>query len=235
MVVKRVYDNLSTLKAQKENGRAVGMLKWKRPQEYSYTDGAVGKAAALAAQDTGSARQAIDLLRKGGEIAERVGDTTIEDKHIGDAREEVKRGRLHDKIADQSLHARHVLEAVAHVESQGNAPVRTKVVMDTYQRIAKERSDDPLTTLKSIQTICPTFRCSVFSSVTKSTKVRAVVTTTPTNSTWNPTLCSKSVTNWITKKRTERLLGAISTPGTFETHSFNVINSLSPPLQPSTV
>ncbi len=34
MVVKRVYDNLSTLKAQKENGRAVGSLKWKPPQEY---------------------------------------------------------------------------------------------------------------------------------------------------------------------------------------------------------
>ena len=34
MVVKRVYDNLSTLKEQKENGRAVGMLKWKRPREY---------------------------------------------------------------------------------------------------------------------------------------------------------------------------------------------------------
>ncbi len=34
MVVKRVYDNLSTLKAQKENGRAVGMLKWKPPREY---------------------------------------------------------------------------------------------------------------------------------------------------------------------------------------------------------
>ena len=34
MVVKRVYDNLSTLNAQKENGRAVGMLKWKPPREY---------------------------------------------------------------------------------------------------------------------------------------------------------------------------------------------------------
>jgi len=34
MVVKRVYDNLSTLKAQKENGRAVGMLKWKPPREH---------------------------------------------------------------------------------------------------------------------------------------------------------------------------------------------------------
>ncbi|WP_276298985.1 RNA-guided endonuclease InsQ/TnpB family protein [Halorussus lipolyticus] len=34
MVVKRVYDNLSMLKAHKENGRAVGMLKWKPPREY---------------------------------------------------------------------------------------------------------------------------------------------------------------------------------------------------------
>jgi putative transposase len=34
MVVKRVYDNLSTLKAQKENGHAVGSLKWKPPREY---------------------------------------------------------------------------------------------------------------------------------------------------------------------------------------------------------
>jgi len=34
MVVKRVYDNLSTLNAQKENGRGVGMLKWKPPREY---------------------------------------------------------------------------------------------------------------------------------------------------------------------------------------------------------
>jgi putative transposase len=34
MVVRRVYDNLSTLEAQKDNGRAVGMLKWKPPREY---------------------------------------------------------------------------------------------------------------------------------------------------------------------------------------------------------
>jgi putative transposase len=34
MVVKRVYDNLATLNAQKENGHDVGMLKWKPPREY---------------------------------------------------------------------------------------------------------------------------------------------------------------------------------------------------------
>jgi putative transposase len=33
-VVQRLYDNLSTLKGRKENGRRVGELKWKAPQEY---------------------------------------------------------------------------------------------------------------------------------------------------------------------------------------------------------
>ena len=33
-VVQRLYDNLSTLKALKENGRTVGTLNWKGPQEY---------------------------------------------------------------------------------------------------------------------------------------------------------------------------------------------------------
>ena len=33
-VVQRLYDNLSTLKARKENGYNVGELKWKAPGEY---------------------------------------------------------------------------------------------------------------------------------------------------------------------------------------------------------
>src|SRR6056297_2985453 len=33
-VVQQLYDNLSTLKARKENGYNVGELKWKAPGEY---------------------------------------------------------------------------------------------------------------------------------------------------------------------------------------------------------
>ncbi len=119
--------------------------------EDGYDNSAVANAAAIAAQDTGSARQAIDLLRKGTEIAEREDASMVEDDHIGRAREEVKRGRLQDKIADQSPHARHVLEAVAHIDHNDNTPVRSKEIMPTYQGIAEERGDDPLTTLRSIQ------------------------------------------------------------------------------------
>jgi hypothetical protein len=34
MVARRVSDNLDRLKAKKDNGRKVGMLKWKPPREY---------------------------------------------------------------------------------------------------------------------------------------------------------------------------------------------------------
>lgn len=34
MVVKRVYDNLSTLRERKERGHRVGRLQWKPPREY---------------------------------------------------------------------------------------------------------------------------------------------------------------------------------------------------------
>lgn len=117
----------------------------------AYTDGAIGRAAAVAAKDTGSARQAIDLLRKAAEITERGGEETVKDDHIEQAREAVKRGRLQDKIRDQSPQARLVLEAVAHIDHADDTPVRSKDIMDTYRRVANERGETPLTTLKSIQ------------------------------------------------------------------------------------
>jgi orc1/cdc6 family replication initiation protein len=117
----------------------------------SYSNSAIAKAAAVAGRDTGSARQAIDLLRKGAEIAEGNDEPMVEDDHIGLAREAVKRGRLQDKIEDQSLHARLVLEAVAQLDHVGETPARSKEIMQMYRRVAAKRAEEPLTTLKSIQ------------------------------------------------------------------------------------
>ena len=117
----------------------------------SYSNSAIAKAAAVAGRDTGSARQAIDLLRKGAEIVEQNDEQMVEDDHIGLAREAVKRGRLQDKIEDQSLHARLVLEAVAQLDHVGETPARSKEIMKMYRRVAAKRAEEPLTTLKSIQ------------------------------------------------------------------------------------
>ena len=114
-------------------------------------DSAIKLAAARAAKDTGSARQAIDLLREGGDIAEEVGAETITDDHIERAAERVQRGRVENKLRDQTMHGQLILEAIAELEAGGQAPVRSKETQDAYEHVAGGWGHDPLTTLKSIQ------------------------------------------------------------------------------------
>lgn len=112
---------------------------------------AIRRAAAIAAQDMGNARQAIDLLRVGGEVTLREGADCVTDDHIGAARERVQRGRLKNRIRDQTLHGQYILETIAYLEERGQTPARSKAIYDLYQDVAAACGDDPLTTLKSIQ------------------------------------------------------------------------------------
>jgi orc1/cdc6 family replication initiation protein len=112
---------------------------------------AIAKAAALAAQDMGNARQALDLLRAGAELAEQNGETPITDGHIEAARERVQRGRLETKIRDQTEHAQYILEAIANLHNSGTIPARSKEIQRAYKRVADSHAASPLSTLKSIQ------------------------------------------------------------------------------------
>ncbi|PSQ32041.1 cell division control protein Cdc6 [Halobacteriales archaeon SW_6_65_46] len=112
---------------------------------------AIAKAAALAAQDMGNARQALDLLRVGAELAEQNGETPVTDNHIETARDRVQRGRLENKIRDQTEHAQYILEAIANLHTQGEIPARSKEIQRTYKRVADSHAASPLSTLKSIQ------------------------------------------------------------------------------------
>ncbi|MCU4744268.1 orc1/cdc6 family replication initiation protein [Halobacteria archaeon AArc-m2/3/4] len=117
----------------------------------AYDKSAITMAAALAAQDMGNARQAIDLLRVGAEVAEKAGDTRVVDDHIENARTLVQRGRLRNRIRDQTQHAQYILETVAHLENRGQTPVRSKTIRANYEDVATSWASEPLTTLKSIQ------------------------------------------------------------------------------------
>lgn len=112
---------------------------------------AIAKAAALAAQDMGNARQAIDFLRVGSEVAERNGDTHVTDAHIEQARGLVQRGRLENKIRDQTEHAQYILEAIARLAETDDLPARSKTIQSRYEAVADGHGATPLTTLKSVQ------------------------------------------------------------------------------------
>ncbi|MWV65153.1 AAA family ATPase [Halorubrum sp. JWXQ-INN 858] len=114
-------------------------------------ESAIALCAAKAAKDTGSARQAIDLLREGGDVAEEAGAETISDEHIAAAAERVQRGRVQDKLRDQTVHGQLILEAIARLETDDRTAVRSKEIRDVYERVAVGWDHDPLTTLKSIQ------------------------------------------------------------------------------------
>lgn len=114
-------------------------------------DSAVARAAAIAAKDRGNARQAIDLLRVGGEVAKKHGDSRIDDSHIVEAQELVQRGRLRNRIRDQTQHAQLLLETLAYFEEREETPARSKTIKTRYESVANSHAVEPLTTLKSIQ------------------------------------------------------------------------------------
>lgn len=117
----------------------------------AYDDSAIAKAAAIAAKDMGNARQAIDLLRVGAEVTERSNTNTVTDSQITEAQRIVQRGRLRNRISDQTQHAQYILEAMARLAQRDELPVRSRVVQTAYEEIAGSYGADPLTSLKSVQ------------------------------------------------------------------------------------
>jgi orc1/cdc6 family replication initiation protein len=117
----------------------------------AYDDSAIAKAAAIAAKDMGNARQAIDLLRVGAEVTERSNTDTVTDTQITEAQRIVQRGRLRNRISDQTQHAQYILEAMARLAQRDELPVRSRVVQTAYEEVAGSYGADPLTSLKSVQ------------------------------------------------------------------------------------
>nr|WP_050033595.1 hypothetical protein [Halorubrum halophilum] len=58
----------------------------------------IAKVAALTTQDMGNARQALNLLRVGVELAEQNDVAPVRDEHIETARERVQRSWMANKI-----------------------------------------------------------------------------------------------------------------------------------------
>ena len=113
-------------------------------------DSAVARAAAIAAKDWGNARQAIDLLRVGGEVAKKQDAASVDDSHIVEAEELVQRGRLRNRIRDQTQYAQLLLETLAYLKQQETLAC-SKTIKTLYERVADTHTVDPLTPLKSIQ------------------------------------------------------------------------------------
>lgn len=105
----------------------------------------IPKCAALAAQEHGDARRALDLLRVAGEIAERENDSKITEKHIDLALEKIDYERIVEAVKTLPKHSKVVLWAIIDLKEKKQENVQTGDVYAVYEETCKSCALHPLT------------------------------------------------------------------------------------------
>lgn len=107
--------------------------------------GVIELCAALAAQEHGDARCALDLLRISAEKAEQIGDETVDQSHVRIAQSQIESDQITPVIATLPSQQKLVLAAVIINERNGLRNVQTGQVFDIYQQACKHIRQNPLT------------------------------------------------------------------------------------------
>jgi len=95
----------------------------------------INKCAAIAAQEHGDARRAIDLLRVAGEIAERNNETKITEKHVDMAEQVIDMDRVTESVKSQPKQSQAVLYAIIKSVEEKDHSLLTGDVYDAYKEI----------------------------------------------------------------------------------------------------
>ncbi|MFH1630642.1 MAG: AAA family ATPase [Candidatus Aenigmatarchaeota archaeon] len=79
---------------------------------YTIDDDVINKCSAIAAQEHGDARRALELLRTSAEIAERQSDAVIVTHHVDLANEKINSDRVIDTVRGQPIQSQLILQAM---------------------------------------------------------------------------------------------------------------------------
>ncbi|MBS3053913.1 MAG: orc1/cdc6 family replication initiation protein [Candidatus Aenigmarchaeota archaeon] len=82
------------------------------------SESVINKCAALAAQEHGDARRALDLLRVAGEVAERMGETVVKERHVDVAEEKIDLDRVTETVKSQPAQSQIVLYAIIKMSEE---------------------------------------------------------------------------------------------------------------------
>ena len=107
--------------------------------------GVIELCAALAAQEHGDARCALDLLRISAEKAEQVGDVTVNQNHVRIAQSQIESDQMTPVISTLPSQQKLVLASVIINERNGLRNVQTGQVYDIYRQACKHVRQNPLT------------------------------------------------------------------------------------------
>src|SRR6056297_220221 len=111
-----------------------------RRAERAFVDGVldgdvIPLCSAFAAQDEGSARQAIRLLYKAGELALNNDDEVICESHVREARDILERKRIEEGMRSLTTQDQLALLSVVALEIDEETPARTRQVYQKYKSI----------------------------------------------------------------------------------------------------
>jgi len=122
------------LKERSSKGFIEGALK----------DGVISKCSALAAQEHGDARRALDLIRVAGELAERSSETEVLKKHVDKAQEKIERDRIVETVRSQPKHSKLVLYKILEM-TQDEDDIATGDVYSEYKQLCENIDVSKLT------------------------------------------------------------------------------------------
>jgi len=110
------------------------------------SDAVINKGAALAAQEHGDARRALDLLRVAGEIAERYNSDVVTEEHVDIAEKKIDLDGVTESIRKLPRQSQAVLNALLKLTNNSNKPVTTIEVFNVYRDICLKNNLRVLTT-----------------------------------------------------------------------------------------
>lgn len=101
--------------------------------------------AALAAQEHGDARRALDLLRTSAELAERDGIVKVEERYVRKALNKIEKDIVAEVIQTLPPQSKLVLLGIILNEEGNIEKLTTGMAFDTYIQLCKKVNIDPLT------------------------------------------------------------------------------------------
>lgn len=108
-------------------------------------DGVISKCAALASQEHGDARRALDLLRVAGELAERANSAMITEEHVDSAESKIDVDRVLETVKNQPKQSKAILYSILALTKEQGRTCLSGDVFDEYVKLCKAITLKPLT------------------------------------------------------------------------------------------
>jgi len=117
---------------------------------YAFSTGALEKSviplcSALAAQEHGDARRALDLLRVAAEIADRDNSNNVDESHVRKALNKIEQDTVAEVLRTLPPQSKLVLLGIVLIEEYDVDKLTTGMVFDTYQELCRKLHMDILT------------------------------------------------------------------------------------------